>query len=411
MGVKLRSTDVLVKDGGDSGEGKPAAVRVFDNSVTGHNTIRIPQPLIYVGVDGTGPDEDEVTWDGKNKYEVAFRRSFVKTLYHRVPGPYRYYLRGAEKWGWDTKNESDETVALVRLCIKDYTAKCLAATPKPVVVKLPGSESRQITMANRLAMSPRIKVCLAGYSRGAAAVIDAARRLEADGIKIDTLILFDPVDLASSGQGVTQDVLKVVMPMYVWGTLVARDSDRHINAKKIPGNVQKAFRMTRSRLTGSREVMGNCATEFDRSVVEAKSFITTHGGMGGTPWCTDPDFKRRFRWSPDESGAYDPPEWDEKIQEVVRGCLDDKLYYSWQLVKYAAMATANPFGSPVVLARVRAEAEAEVQIQTKITFREDLEGSKKVWEWIAPRLMQLEIIQNDEWPGADLRECLRQGRD
>jgi pimeloyl-ACP methyl ester carboxylesterase len=120
------------------------------------------------------------------------------------------------------------------------------------------------------------KVILAGYSRGAAACIEAARmlRTEAPECRIDCLALFDAVE---------------------------RDPRSHCDV--IPGNVRVAYHALRSEAVGSRWYFSNCGRkhEFPGRYVE-KVFRATHASLGGLPWTGDhpmepePDFDGPRDW-------------------------------------------------------------------------------------------------------------------
>ena len=49
-------------------------------------------PLIYAGIDGTGPDDDD-------EYKAAFDLSFVQTIFKLTPTKHKFYKRGPCTYG------------------------------------------------------------------------------------------------------------------------------------------------------------------------------------------------------------------------------------------------------------------------------------------------------------------------
>ena len=94
-----------------------------------------------------------------------------------------------------------------------------------------------------------------------------------------------------------------------------------VNAKTIPENVETVLHLRRDPTVGSREMFGNTGTKWNPpTIYEEEFFFCTHGGVGGRPWSV-------------EFGLSDLP---------IKESFPDGL--------------------------------------TKITFNEDTEGSKKVWQ-------------------------------
>jgi hypothetical protein len=103
------------------------------------------------------------------------------------------------------------------------------------------------------------KIYLTGFSRGGAIVIAVAMLLENRGLPVEAIFLFDSVNRSTE------------LP----------DTDI------IPGNVRNCYHALRHiERSGSRESFSH--TGFRRSSGVAGPpnayFLTTHGGMGGTPW-------------------------------------------------------------------------------------------------------------------------------
>ena len=101
------------------------------------------------------------------------------------------------------------------------------------------------------------KLFLGGFSRGAAAIIVIAHKLQAKGIPVQEMYLFDAVDRS------------------FW----MNDAETKI----IPGNVTKAFHALRSPQSGSRRTFGNCGLVGTNNNLVKDHFLTTHGGVGGWP--------------------------------------------------------------------------------------------------------------------------------
>jgi len=183
---------------------------------------------IFLGIDGTGPDSDAT-------YEKAFAQSHVRKLWAQWHTPCRKYDRGPTMLG----TESETLAARGTLWVHEqYT--------------------RQIALARKgdLAASARPRVFLSGYSRGGAAVVEAAHTLSRLKIPVHCMLLFDAVD---------RSFLE--------------------NTDVVPANVTIAYHAMRDPAAGSREMFGSCATRHARkSAMVRQHFFCTHGGVGGCPW-------------------------------------------------------------------------------------------------------------------------------
>ena len=182
--------------------------------------------IIYAGIDGTGP------WSDKT-YKRDFEHSFVNTLHKRWPYPgMSFYHRGPSLLGMETDNLARKVCKFVEKQVDKGKAK---------------------------------GVILAGYSRGGAAVIEAAKYLDGwfTDIFVDGLFLFDAVDRSTEVGGVIFDT-------------------------PISKTVRKCYHAMRNPRSGSRESFGNCGRRVqDKTktlLIEKNSFFCTHGGMGGVPW-------------------------------------------------------------------------------------------------------------------------------
>jgi len=186
--------------------------------------------IIFGGVDGTG------VWNDP-EYKQTFRYSFVKTLWRNWSYGPRHYERGP---------------VTIDNALHHSTFASAYATYLHVTSNWVVGESA---------------VFLAGYSRGAAAVIEVAKWLESAYIPVECLILYDPVD-RTGGVGLPwQDT-------------------------PIASTVKTVIFAKRSVWSSSREnTMGNCGlVMWNGEPTPYKIFPgTTHGGMGGVPWPKPPD--------------------------------------------------------------------------------------------------------------------------
>ena len=176
--------------------------------------------IIYVGIDGTG----EGDWE---EYAKEMFNSFVQRLWTRWEWHgHRHYLRGPTTSGSQTKYLSNEAVKWVNWSIKHGT--------------------------------PPLGVFLSGYSRGGAALIDAAKTLKTLGINVECLLLFDAVDRTNT-----------------------------LNAEAIPSNVKICYHSRRHPNTSSRDTFGNCGLKVangGKTTYKEQIFFCTHGGLGGAPY-------------------------------------------------------------------------------------------------------------------------------
>lgn len=180
---------------------------------------------LYYGIDGTGDADDDV-------YRENFSQSFVNVFKDEFPFDQKIYRRGPTLLGTQTKT-------------------------------LGANASEFVDFWSRYHVAEERFICLAGYSRGGAAVIHACNLLKRKGIRIGCLLLFDAVDRAV-------DVFEV---------------------DAVPSNVDRVFHARRSPKSNSRPYFGNCGTSLLRDNGSSNSqdykeefFSGTHGSIGGTPW-------------------------------------------------------------------------------------------------------------------------------
>lgn len=189
--------------------------------------------LFYYGIDGTGPFRDRT-------YEQAFQNSFVNVLKREGGWSKSAYNRGPSNDGFLTKSLGSDAFTRVRQWVRGARAE---------------GENNPF-------------ICLAGYSRGGAAIIHTCNLLKQEDIEVDCLLLFDAVDRSINLSGI----------------------------ERVPGNVRNVYHARRdpeakSRTGIGRVSFGNCGTSLDgtsnsgpRSGYQEKFYFGTHGAIGGVPW-------------------------------------------------------------------------------------------------------------------------------
>jgi hypothetical protein len=180
--------------------------------------------IAFAGIDGTGPLSNAA-------YAADFANSHIKRLYNNWPYPdLRFYSRGPSALGMETGVLAQKVHMFVKEAFDSGKAKA---------------------------------IFLAGYSRGGAAVIEAASYLHGFvwNTDVDCLILFDAVDRSTEVGGLIFDT-------------------------RIRGNVKNCFHAMRDPAAGSRESFGNCGTKVTshQTLHVVERFNCTHGAIGGTPW-------------------------------------------------------------------------------------------------------------------------------
>jgi hypothetical protein len=225
--------------------------------------------IIFGGVDGTGVRNDK-------EYERTFENSFVNILFKGwTHGPANY-----ERGPVTLENKPS-----------DWTFVSAYKTCRHVINNWKAGESA---------------VFLAGYSRGAAAVIEVAKWLKDKYIPVECLILFDPVD-RTNGVGLP------------W-----RDTP-------IVDTVKTVIFAKRSPTADSREIsMGNCGLKLWNGLpTPNKEFFATHGGLGGVPWPWPtpqsggelideglPDGMTRVTYERDRLGSNAVQQWSFNLIEI-----------------------------------------------------------------------------------------------
>ncbi len=179
--------------------------------------------IAFVGIDGTGP-----YWT--SDYKPVFENSHIHNHFKNWPYPdLRWYHRGPAILGTD----------------------CIVEIGKAAAWLLP-----------KLYMGSAKGVFLAGYSRGAAGVIELAWYLKKAGFSVDCLLLYDAVDRSIVLGGMKCDT-------------------------PIADTVKEAYHAVRDPQAHSRESFGNCGKTMEsRGATQFKSqyFFGSHGAIGGVPW-------------------------------------------------------------------------------------------------------------------------------
>lgn len=271
--------------------------------------------------------------DDDKVYAETFKHSFVHTIYNLTPAANRYYHRGPTMAGFQT---GPLAIAVTNFVLEN------------------------------IEKDKKAKVCLSGYSRGGAAVIRAAKNL--DPLPVDYLVLFDAVDRS------------------------------FVDAQSIPGNVKEVIHAKRDPKAGSREGFSNCGLSYDSKDTkkDVKEFYATHGGLGGTPWASDPSVNENKAFAGLFGGT--SGKWKQKIEELTPD----------QAAKAEKAAKAASWISNDAAAKIR--ARTAIERYTNVTYEQDVDGALETWNWIAPRLLQRGIITNANWPWANLKATLSAGK-
>lgn len=272
--------------------------------------------MLYI-VDGTGPLSD-------TQYAVSMAGSHCAVLHH-LNKPKSLYFRGPDLWSAIKTTGG----------IADTVLQAVMQEEFPPALLAPGQRQ-----------APKSKIFLVGHSRGGAAVVKVAQKLDEKGITVAGMFLFDAVDrtvFLDSVQTVPKNVAlcfhamrnegaEVVMGYetdLLWkkctqskGFAELQDEHRRIgsgpfiqfllfrsasasgkwpelaNAVRVwqqksqnLGRLKVAMRNSlglAGAVDGSLELslpFGNCATRFDpRCKAETTQFACSHGAIGGTPW-------------------------------------------------------------------------------------------------------------------------------
>jgi pimeloyl-ACP methyl ester carboxylesterase len=156
------------------------------------------------------------------EYRSAFQHSFLQQALHSCEVQYAGYYRGPDMYG----NKLQD----------------------------PARIARRIQQRHR---DGDHLIFLAGYSRGGAVAVEVANELNCIDWEVQALFLFDAVDRSANIS----------------------------STEFVPQNVRKTYHAARSGAARSRMSFGTTARQARRAnSYEERTFLTTHGGMGGVPW-------------------------------------------------------------------------------------------------------------------------------
>lgn len=185
---------------------------------------------ILLCIDGTGVDSNA-------QYEREMAHSHVRKIWYRsrIDPQLKRYMRGPTMLG----SEMMDIVASGYNFVTDRV--------------------RELDVGGTQLFSIRPRVLLAGYSRGAAAVVCIAQHLGAAGINVAAMALFDCVDRAV-----------------------------YLDSTRVPSNVEWLIHAMRRDDAGSRESFSHSGTNVHYNTRQApespRRFLGTHGAIGGVPW-------------------------------------------------------------------------------------------------------------------------------
>lgn len=207
------------------------------------------------GVDGTG-----AFWNSTYKKEM--RNSFVSELCGaKESASDASYLRSGDKHYWRGPDGPDTFLSgpNPRTVAEVIRKAVVPNAPPPQVVGGLGMGPPVIVYPTSATMLTNLKgkVFLTGYSRGAATMLDVAVLLKGYGIPVEAMFLFDSVTKTP------------------W-----------LKADVLPSNVKNCYHAKRNPTTFSRVSFENSDFKPQAGVnlVSEDKFLTTHGGMGNTPW-------------------------------------------------------------------------------------------------------------------------------
>lgn len=186
-------------------------------------------------VNGTGP--------AGAAYDAIMKPSFCCQLTEKL-GAKAFYMRGPSLLGYEVRHEASEVHAWLKSQHKKDSS---------------------------------LRLMLAGYSRGGSAAIMACEMLEHDGIDVDSLFLFDAVARHEFPGG-------SVIPANVQYSRHARRSLASDFVEKYEGVIKR-----NPLLSGEnpiRPLFGNVGLTWrgDGDHLPAKSFMGSHGAVGGVGW-------------------------------------------------------------------------------------------------------------------------------
>lgn len=260
---------------------------------------------ILLGIDGTADLFD-------SDYKKSMDASFVSRIVRECPTDMKQYIRGPARDGID----------MVALISKGYEFVHLRKFAKPDA-----------------------KVLLTGYSRGGAGVVGVAQRLKRDDIKVDGMVLFDPVNRSVSS-----------------------------STDEVPNNVLNMVQARRATESYSRLSFNNCAVIWHAPTqCDIRYFWATHGGVGGVPWPVEPGK------SPKD--FIDEGFGEHYLTNLVYAPLGLGLSLHWEQPRdYDGNLSTLIFGRMMHGG------------STQVTFEQDRWGAENVWKWVLPWLRKLGFL-------------------
>jgi hypothetical protein len=263
-----------------------------------------PEPqTILVGIDGTGDVLDSA-------YKPNFENSFVSQIIRTTNAKHKLYVRGPGFDGADMFGYANQALEFIHL-----------------------TNSTE----------PNTRILLTGYSRGGAGVIDVARQLKKQGLMVDAMVLFDPVDRSGTSDGYD-----------------------------VPNNVLYMVQALRATMSLSRVSFNNCAASWHAPTkCTRKHFWATHGGLGGCPWPVKPGVAPSMYIDEDES-------FKERALSFV---VYDVMHLEWK----------RPDDYRGSLDQLR-DARYFMGGTTQVTYEQDRAGAQQVWDWVYPKLIELGFL-------------------
>jgi hypothetical protein len=256
---------------------------------------------ILLGIDGTGELDDHA-------YGLEMHNSFVSYIVRHSAAHSKTYMRGPAYDGLDMGMVIGTGYEFVHL--------------------------------HKVA-HPNARVLLTGYSRGAAGVIGVAARLAKDGVRVDGMVLFDPVDRSPTC-----------------------DTD------EISTNVLQAYQLRRMADTFSRVSFNNCGHIWRSPThCEVVRVWATHGGMGGVPW------HARHGERPNDFVS-------EGQSEI------NLIHATYDVARVRWIPEPDDHRTQIEFLTER----YAVGNHTHVTFHQDLIGAQLVWQHARPQLIKMGFL-------------------
>jgi len=187
-------------------------------------------------INGTGPPGPS--------YDEVMGPSFCSQLGRKLHGR-SFYLRGPRLFGHEVKNEAAAVYRWLKAAYEE---------------------------------NPKVRLMLAGYSRGGSAAIMACEMLEHDHIPVDSLFLFDAVARHNFHGG-------TVIPANVLYSRHARRSLAPEFVEKYEGTIHH-LNLIHGMQNPIRPLFGNVGLTWrgDGDHQPAETFFGSHGAIGGVGW-------------------------------------------------------------------------------------------------------------------------------